>query len=337
VEGTVDEPRTVARAVQLLNNGELPGKYFDVKVKIDAPYISKVKRKIESGIMLQDGPGHPPKFDRFEIGFIRDILEQQQITAKSLLLSTVQLLIRVTLLIKRGAVAVEALDERIELKSGVSKRKRSRKKQAESDSDTDENENDDAENEAERMAREESFRSIKNMLGDACSMSLAETGISRYPTRRQVRSLCSKEGWYVRKGQQTSCWRYEGCTPPMISLYFSNVIRIFVLFDIRTPGQKGNCDEKRLNAEFEKLARRASSPRRRSTALGAPRTRAADYQIANSLRESSEYSNSSATRAFLGLPAFPSGSNLQRNGKEAEAHALYSASKQPRFRQMSRK
>jgi hypothetical protein len=28
-----------------------------------------------------------------------------------------------------------------------------------------------------------------------------------------------------------------------------------VLFDIRTPGQKGNCDEKRLNAEFEKSQR----------------------------------------------------------------------------------
>ena len=166
-------------------------------------------------------------------------------------MSTVQLLIRVILLIKRGAVAVEALDERVVWNSRKQKG-RSRRKQAESDSDTDD---DDVDNDADRLAREETFQTIKKMLGDACSMSSADPNISRYPTRRQVRRLCSSEGWYVRKGQQTSCWRFEGCTPPMISRYFGNVIRIFVEFGIQTPGQKGNCDEKRLNAEFEKSQR----------------------------------------------------------------------------------
>lgn len=253
-QGNVKERRTVARAVELINDGELPGKFFDIKVKINACYVSKVKTKIELGQPLQDGPGHPAKLDRFEIAFVRDVLEQQQITSKSVLLSTVQLLIRVILLIKRGKIEVDKLDERIVMKTSKTK-KRSRKKlkvPADSDSETD----DDApENEADRMAIEENFRTIKKMLGDACSMSFADPDISRYPTRRQVRHLCSQEGWSVRKAQQTSCWRFEGCTPPMISRYFGNVIRIFVEFDIRTPGQKANCDEKRLNAEFEKSAR----------------------------------------------------------------------------------
>jgi hypothetical protein len=47
-QGTAKEPRTVARAVQLLNNGEFHGKYFDIKVKIDASYISKVKSKLKT-------------------------------------------------------------------------------------------------------------------------------------------------------------------------------------------------------------------------------------------------------------------------------------------------
>jgi hypothetical protein len=155
-------------------------KIFDIRVKINASYVSRVESKIEAGISLQDGPGHPSNLDRFEIAFIRDVLEQQQITSKAVLLSTVQLLIRVVVLIKRGAVAVEALDERVVLKSGK-KGKRSRKRQDDSDSDTDDD--DDADIHADRLAREESFRTIKKMLGDACNMSLAETGISRYPTR----------------------------------------------------------------------------------------------------------------------------------------------------------
>jgi hypothetical protein len=256
--GTVKEPRTVLKAVELLNAGKLPGKFFDIKVQISAPYVSKVKKKIELHKPLQEGAGHPSKLDRFEIQFVHDTLEQQQITSKSLLLSTVQLLIRVILLIKRGKIAVEALDERVMLNNDIKKkRKRSQPPQrarvAEAQSDSDDTDNDESID--DRRAREESFRSIKKMLGDACSMSLADPDISRYPTRRQVRYLCSQEGWSVRKAQQTSCWRFEGCTPPMISKYFGNVIRLFIEFGIQTPGQKGNCDEKRLNAEFEKSAR----------------------------------------------------------------------------------
>jgi hypothetical protein len=255
-KGTAREPRTVVQAVKLLNEGLLPGKYFDVKVKILSGYVSKVKSKIESGQELHDQRGKPSKLNRFEIEFIRSTLETQQMNSKAVLLSTVQLLVRVTLLIQRGHVAVETLDERVMLKQSKPK-KRGRQRpqkdlQDEEDSDTDD---DDADDEAARIAREESFTKIKQMLGDALSMSLAEPGITRYPTRRQVRKLCKKEGWYVRKAQQTASWRFEGCTPPMISRYFSNVIRIFVEFNIVTPGQKGNCDEKRLNAEFEKSAR----------------------------------------------------------------------------------
>jgi hypothetical protein len=243
-----NEHRTVSQAVNLLNDGLLPGDYYDVKVRISSRYISVIKSKLAAGQELHDAKGKPSYLDNFDVGFIKDVLESQQIRCKSVLISTVQLLIRVVVLIKKGYVAVEALDERVELKQPKNRRKRSSRERGEHSDDTDSDDND-------TDATADSFESVKRMLGEAMNMQLAMPSVSRFPTRRQVRKICKRHGWSIRKGQQTTPWRFEGCSPPMISCYFGNVIRVFIEFEIMTPGQKANCDEKRLNAEFEKSGR----------------------------------------------------------------------------------
>jgi hypothetical protein len=245
-----NEHRTVSKAVNLLNDGLLPGDYFDVKVKISSRYVSVIKSKLAAGQELYDAKGKPSYLDKFDVEFVRDVLESQQIRCKAVLISTVQLLIRVIVLIKKGYVAVEALDERVEMKRMLPKnrRKRSNREREQPSDDTDSDDDD-------TDATADSFESVKRMLGEAMTMQMAMPSVSRFPTRRQVRKICKRHGWAIRKGQQTTPWRFEGCSPPMISCYFGNVIRCFVEFEIVTPGQKANCDEKRLNAEFEKSGR----------------------------------------------------------------------------------
>ena len=247
-----NEHRTVSQAVNLLNDGLLPGDYFDLKVKISSRYVSVIKSKLAAGQELHDAKGKPSYLDKFDVEFVRDILESQQIRCKAVLISTVQLLIRVIVLIKKGYVAVEALDERIEMKrmQPKNRRKRSSREREQNSDDTDSDDDN-----ADANATADSFESVKRMLGEAMTMQMAMPSVSRFPTRRQVRKICKKHGWSIRKGQQTTPWRFEGCSPPMISCYFGNIIRCFVEFEIMTPGQKANCDEKRLNAEFEKSGR----------------------------------------------------------------------------------
>jgi len=253
--GTAKDSRTLTKAAQLLNAGELPGEFYDVKVKISVRYISDIKLKLEAGKSLQDRPGKPPNLSNFEIEFITFVLDSQQMRAKSVLLSTVQMLVRVICLTKRGAVAVADLDARVAFKKQRPKNKRGRKKAAmqarreDSGSDTEDDEADPSD------AVEDAFESLKKILGDALSLQLALPEDIKYPTRRQVRKLCKKNNWKVKKAQSTSPWRYDGVSPPIIASFFSNTLRIFVQFEIVVPGQKANCDEKRLNSEFEKSGR----------------------------------------------------------------------------------
>ena len=247
-EGTSKQRRTLTEAARLLNDGELPGDYFDTKVKISLRYISNIKVKIETGSHIQDDPGKPALISKFETEFIHFVLEHQQIRAKALLLSTVQMLVRVIVLIKRGAVAVADLDARVRFKGPKRGRRQSRRAAEDDSSDTDD--------EADpREEVEDNFTSLKEILGDSLSLMLQLPTDMAYPTRRQVRDLCAKNDWKVKKAQQTSAWRYDGVSPPIIASFFGNTLRIFVVFGITIPGQKANCDEKRLNAEFEKSGR----------------------------------------------------------------------------------
>jgi hypothetical protein len=254
-EGNIaKEHRTVSRAVNLMNDGLLPGVYFDKKIKISSRYVSEIKGKIVNGQELYDTKGKPSHLDNFDVEFIRDVLESQQLRCKSVLLSTVQLLVRVIVLIKKKQVTVDALDERVEMKMQRPK-KRPKKKVARARPAIDSSDTDSDDDDPGAAATAESFETVKKILGQAMSMQIAMPSNSRFPTRRQVRKICKKHKWSVRKAQQTTPWRFEGCSPPMISCYFGNIIRVFVEFEIMTPGQKSNTDEKRLNAEFEKSGR----------------------------------------------------------------------------------
>lgn len=245
------ERRTLTEASRLLNAGELPGDYFDIKVKASLQYLSNIKVKLESGGHIQDRPGKPTLLSNFETEFITFVLDSQQLRAKSVLISTVQMLVRVIVLIKRGAVAVADLDALVQFKKH--KNLRRQRPIREADSDDDGNDTDDPDD--PREAVEDAFMSLKEILGDALSLQLQLPEDMAYPTRRQVRKLCKKNDWKVKKAQQQSSWRYLGVTPPIIESFFSNTLRIFVDFEIVIPGQKANCDEKRLGAEFEKSGR----------------------------------------------------------------------------------
>jgi hypothetical protein len=206
-EGSSNQKRrTLTEAAMLLNAGELPGDYFDTKVKISLRYISNIKVKIESGSHIQDDPGKPALISKFETEFISFVLEHKQIRAKSLLLSTVQMLVRVIVLIKRGAVAVADLDERVKFKTKKRGRRQSRKAAGADSSDT--------EDEADpREDVDDAFATLKQILGDSLSLMLQLPDDMSYPTRRQVRDLCAKNDWKVKKAQQTSAWRYDGVSP----------------------------------------------------------------------------------------------------------------------------
>ena len=102
---------TQDQACKLIQNGELPGQFFGVKVRLCQRYLSTFKGKLERGETISEDRGRPILLDDFEISFIGSLIKHQQIRNKSILFIQVAMLIRALKLIKHGYVSVDDLDK----------------------------------------------------------------------------------------------------------------------------------------------------------------------------------------------------------------------------------
>ncbi len=267
-----DDSFTQIQVCELMKKGELPGEFRGVKVNICQRYLSTYKRKIEKGMTVCSGSGRPILLDEFETNFIGNLLYHQQIRNKSILYIQVAMLIRTLKLIKHGYDTVEALDNQMTKSWSGNKRRRVSRDDPQipsnddDDSDSDDDDDDDLsgeETEDEAIAQEtnreaakkKAFENLKSILGESLGKYVMLPKNYKWPSKITVRRLCIKNKWAIRKAQMQTSHRFDGASPDMIDGYFDSILRAYINFDINSPDQRHNCDEKRTGAEFEQSGR----------------------------------------------------------------------------------
>lgn len=260
---------TQNKAADLLQKGELPGKFFGQKVRMSQRYLSAYKVKLDSGATIKNNKGRPMMLDEFQLSFINSVIEYGQARNKAQLQIQVAMLVRLMMLIDHGYAHVDELDKRITTNpAGKKRRKRSRPdagslnvenaaNQADQDDEDSGNETEDdiVPDAVNQRARDEAFDSLKQILGESLSKHLMLPNNYRYPCKRSVQRLCKSQNWGIRKGQQQTSHRFDGATPVMLDAWFECTLRAYIQWDIDTPSQKHNCDEKHICCEFEQSGR----------------------------------------------------------------------------------
>jgi hypothetical protein len=263
---------TQIQVCELMKKGQLPGDFLGVKVNICQRYLSAYKVKLDNGSNICSGRGRPILLDEFETNFIGNLIKHQQIRNKSILYIQVAMLIRTLKLIKHGYASIDELDNSITKNWIGNKRKRvlpDDAPQAPGD-DEDDNESSDedddksgdetedeesAQNRNSEAAKKKAFENLKSILGESLGKYLMLPKNYRWPSKLTVRRLCIKYEWKVRKAQMQTAHRFDGASPDMVDGYFESTLRAYINFNITSPDQRHNCDEKRTGAEFEQSGR----------------------------------------------------------------------------------
>jgi hypothetical protein len=253
-----------------MQKGQLPEDFFGVKVKICQRYLSTYKGKLENGSNICNEGGRPILLDEFETHFIGNLIKHQQIRNKSILHIQVAMLIRTLKLIKHGYASVDELDRSITRNWIGNKRKRviagdngnsPEIEGDECDGDDDVNSGDETEDEGSsaetnrEAAKQKAFTNLKSILGESLGKYLMLPKCYRWPSKLTVQRLCIKNDWTVRKAQMQTAHRFDGASPDMIDGFFDATLRAYINFEIDSPDQRHNCDEKRTGAEFEQSGR----------------------------------------------------------------------------------
>ena len=259
---------TQVKVCELMQKGQLPGDFFGVKVTICQRYLSTYKGKLESGSNICSKGGRPILLDDFETQFIGNLIKHQQIRNKSILHIQVAMLIRTLKLIKHGYASVDEMDRSITKNWIGNKRKRvvsgdngnaPEIAQDQSDGDDDVESGDETEDDEvgadHNAAKQKAFDNLKSILGESLGKYLMLPKSYRWPSKLTVRRLCIKNDWTVRKAQMQTAHRFDGASPDMIDGFFESTLRAYINFDINSPDQRHNCDEKRTGAEFEQSGR----------------------------------------------------------------------------------
>jgi hypothetical protein len=262
---------TQDKVCKLLQNGELPGQFFGVKVRLNQGYLSTYKCKLRDGLTISENRGRPILLDDFEISFIGSLIKHLQIRNKSILYIQVAMLIRALKLIKHGFVSVTELDKSIASNWMGGKRKRMQgaanssqvnlpEQREDSDNDDAEAEDDDDLSDADtdggeecsqEAAKQKAFDDLKAILGESISKHLMLPKHYKWPSKVTVQRLCIKYDWAVRKGQMQTAHRFTGAEPNMLDAFFDSTLRAYINFEIVSPSQRHNTDEKRVGAEFQ--------------------------------------------------------------------------------------
>lgn len=267
-----DDSFTQIQVCELMKKGQLPGEFLGVKVNICQRYLSTYKVKLDNGSNICSGPGRPILLDEFETNFIGNLIKHQQIRNKSILYIQVAMLIRTLKLIKHGYASMDELDKSITknwignkrkrvLPSDAPQREDEEHDDAERHDDDDEKSGDETEDEESargrnrEAAKKKAFENLKSILGESLGKYLMLPKNYKWPSKITVQRLCIKYDWKVRKGQMQTAHRFDGASPDMIDAYFESTLRAYINFDINSPDQRHNCDEKRTGAEFEQSGR----------------------------------------------------------------------------------
>jgi hypothetical protein len=267
-----DDSCTQIQACDLMKKGQLPGDFSGVKVNICQRYLSAYKVKLDNGSNICSGRGRPILLDEFETNFIGNLIHHQQIRNKSILYIQVAMLIRTLKLIKHGYASIDELDKSITKNWIGNKRKRvlpgdaapapgEDEEDAESGNEDDARSGDETDDEESAQnrnceaAKKKAFENLKSILGESLGKYLMLPKNYRWPSKLTVQRLCIKYDWKIRKGHMQTAHRFDGASPDMIDAYFESTLRAYINFDINSPDQRHNCDEKRTGAEFEQSGR----------------------------------------------------------------------------------